>query len=65
MALSSLRVMSGIQPTGIPHLGNFFGALRLWAQLLDMVGLCVRACVHVRVCAFEWNNACVLVTVTG
>jgi tryptophanyl-tRNA synthetase len=25
-------VFSGIQPTGIPHLGNYVGALRQWAQ---------------------------------
>merc|ERR1711939_634674 len=26
----SRRVFSGIQPTGIPHLGNYLGALRQW-----------------------------------
>ncbi|KHO00890.1 Tryptophanyl-tRNA synthetase [Metarhizium album ARSEF 1941] len=26
-------VFSGIQPTGIPHLGNYVGALRQWVQL--------------------------------
>ena len=26
-------VMSGIQPSGVPHLGNYFGALRRWAEL--------------------------------
>ncbi|KAG5930682.1 hypothetical protein E4U42_000022 [Claviceps africana] len=26
-------VFSGIQPTGIPHLGNYIGALRQWVQL--------------------------------
>ncbi|PGH27927.1 tryptophan-tRNA ligase [Polytolypa hystricis UAMH7299] len=26
-------VFSGIQPTGIPHLGNYLGALRQWVQL--------------------------------
>lgn len=25
-------VFSGIQPTGIPHLGNYVGALRQWVQ---------------------------------
>ncbi|KAM8977769.1 tryptophan--tRNA ligase, mitochondrial [Pelodytes ibericus] len=29
------RVFSGIQPTGIPHLGNYLGALQSWAQLQD------------------------------
>lgn len=26
-------VFSGIQPTGIPHLGNYAGALRQWVNL--------------------------------
>lgn len=26
-------VFSGIQPTGVPHLGNFAGALRQWVNL--------------------------------
>ncbi|GBE82823.1 Tryptophan--tRNA ligase, mitochondrial [Sparassis crispa] len=30
---SSRVVFSGIQPTGIPHLGNFLGALLNWVQL--------------------------------
>lgn len=25
-------IFSGIQPTGIPHLGNYVGALRQWVQ---------------------------------
>ncbi|KAF2652149.1 tryptophanyl-tRNA synthetase [Lophiostoma macrostomum CBS 122681] len=27
------RIFSGIQPTGIPHLGNYLGALRQWVKL--------------------------------
>lgn len=27
------RVLSGIQPTGVPHVGNYLGALRQWAAL--------------------------------
>ena len=27
------RVFSGIQPTGIPHLGNYVGAIRNWVKL--------------------------------
>ncbi|GBR03529.1 tryptophan--tRNA ligase [Acetobacter oeni] len=27
------RVFSGIQPTGIPHLGNYLGAIRNWVSL--------------------------------
>ncbi len=26
-------VFSGIQPTGIPHLGNYLGAMRKWVEL--------------------------------
>lgn len=29
------EVFSGIQPTGIPHLGNYLGALRPWKDLQD------------------------------
>ena len=29
------RIFSGIQPTGIPHLGNYLGAIRNWVALQD------------------------------
>lgn len=29
------RIFSGIQPTGVPHLGNYLGALREWVRLQD------------------------------
>lgn len=28
-------IFSGIQPTGVPHLGNYFGALRQWKRIQD------------------------------
>ena len=28
-------IFSGIQPTGVPHLGNFLGALQQWRKLQD------------------------------
>lgn len=28
-------IFSGIQPTGVPHLGNYLGALRQWIKLQD------------------------------
>jgi tryptophanyl-tRNA synthetase len=28
-------IFSGIQPTGVPHLGNYLGALREWKRLQD------------------------------
>lgn len=30
-----MRVFSGIQPTGIPHLGNYLGAIKLWRKLQE------------------------------
>lgn len=33
--LSRKIIFSGIQPTGIPHLGNYLGALRQWVKLQD------------------------------
>jgi len=34
--LASHRVvMSGIQPTGIPHIGNWLGAIDHWRKLQD------------------------------
>jgi tryptophanyl-tRNA synthetase len=27
-----MQVFSGIQPTGVPHLGNYFGAIRSWLR---------------------------------
>ncbi|KAF2768488.1 tryptophanyl-tRNA synthetase [Teratosphaeria nubilosa] len=30
---SRKRIFSGIQPTGVPHLGNYLGALRQWVKL--------------------------------
>ena len=29
------RVFSGIQPTGILHIGNYLGAIKNWVSLLD------------------------------
>lgn len=28
-------IFSGIQPTGVPHLGNYLGALKQWVRLQD------------------------------
>ncbi|KAG7463543.1 hypothetical protein MATL_G00177740 [Megalops atlanticus] len=32
------RIFSGIQPTGVPHLGNYLGALENWVGLQDACG---------------------------
>lgn len=34
-ATSNPIIFSGIQPTGVPHLGNYLGALREWVRLQD------------------------------
>ena len=34
-ARTTKTVLSGIQPTGAPHLGNFLGALRWWVDFQD------------------------------
>ena len=31
--MTKTRIFSGIQPTGVPHLGNYLGALRSWLEL--------------------------------
>ncbi|XP_065649828.1 tryptophan--tRNA ligase, mitochondrial isoform X2 [Hydra vulgaris] len=48
MSLSNFRrIFSGIQPTGVPHLGNYLGAIRHWVELQsenknnDMVMFCI------------------------
>lgn len=35
------RVFSGIQPSGVPHLGNYFGAIQKWKALQDSGHDCV------------------------
>ena len=32
------RVLSGVQPTGTLHLGNYLGAIRNWVNLQDLYG---------------------------
>lgn len=33
------RVLSGVQPTGVLHLGNYLGAIRNWVQLQELYGM--------------------------
>ncbi|OMJ18353.1 Tryptophan-tRNA ligase, mitochondrial [Smittium culicis] len=33
MLKSGIRIVSGIQPTGIPHLGNYLGSIANWVSL--------------------------------
>ena len=30
-----VQVFSGIQPTGIPHLGNYLGVIKMWVRLQE------------------------------
>lgn len=34
------RVLSGVQPTGTLHLGNYFGAINNWVRLQETYGAC-------------------------
>jgi len=33
--MSQERVLSGVQPSGIPHLGNYFGAMQRHIEMQD------------------------------
>lgn len=33
--MAEMRVFSGMQPTGVAHLGNYLGALKQWVELQD------------------------------
>ena len=35
--MTCMRVVSGIQPTGNLHLGNYLGAIRRWVRMQDEV----------------------------
>lgn len=35
------RAFSGIQPSGVPHLGNYFGAIQKWKTLQDSGSDCI------------------------
>ena len=41
----SQLVFSGIQPTGVPHLGNYLGALRPWVKLQNEETSHLKRCV--------------------
>ena len=32
------RILSGVQPTGSLHLGNYLGAIRNWVKLQELYG---------------------------
>lgn len=34
-SLFGRKIFSGIQPTGVPHLGNYFGAIEQWLKLTE------------------------------
>lgn len=35
---SGRTIFSGIQPTGVPHIGNYLGAIQQWVRLQDEAG---------------------------
>ncbi|PVU90574.1 hypothetical protein BB559_004545 [Furculomyces boomerangus] len=35
MKSTAIRIISGIQPTGIPHIGNYLGSIKNWVDLQD------------------------------
>uniref|UniRef100_A0A7M6DNN7 tryptophan--tRNA ligase n=1 Tax=Clytia hemisphaerica TaxID=252671 RepID=A0A7M6DNN7_9CNID len=47
MNVAGRRIFSGIQPTGVPHIGNYLGAIRNWVNLQnnasrnDLIIFCV------------------------
>jgi len=41
-----MRVFSGIQPTGMPHLGNYFGAFQNWIKLQNEGHDCIFSIVN-------------------
>lgn len=36
-----MRIFSGIQPTGVLHLGNYFGAIKQWVELQTDENFCI------------------------
>lgn len=40
LTASKKRVLSGVQPTGVLHLGNYLGAIRQWVRNQDVSELC-------------------------
>jgi tryptophanyl-tRNA synthetase len=42
------RVLSGVQPTGSLHLGNYLGAIRNWVKLQEEYGASLRPCCALR-----------------
>jgi len=41
-----MRVFSGVQPTGLPHLGNYFGAFVNWVELQNAGNDCIYCIVN-------------------
>lgn len=39
--MASKRILSGIQPTGLMHIGNYFGAIRNWVALQEPGAECL------------------------
>ena len=37
------QIFSGIQPTSIPHIGNYFGAVKQWVDMQDRIKMAAAA----------------------
>jgi tryptophanyl-tRNA synthetase len=53
------RVFSGIQPSGIAHLGNYLGAIRNWVALQETHD-CIYCVVDLHAITEQWHDAGVL-----
>lgn len=49
------RVFSGIQPSGIPHIGNYFGAIRKWKEFQDNGYDCIFSIVDLHAMTMDYN----------
>lgn len=51
------RVFSGIQPTGVPHIGNYLGALRQWITLQKAGNTCFWSIVDLHAITMPYDAA--------
>jgi len=51
------RVFSGIQPTGVPHIGNYLGALKQWVTLQNAGNTCYWSVVDLHAITMPYDAA--------
>lgn len=54
---SNKRVFSGIQPTGVPHIGNYLGALKQWVNLQKSNNTCFWSIVDLHAITMPYDAA--------